>query len=152
MRSPFVFRAPRASRTLCLAEGLCLGQGVEEQKRRVLRRHRAWNIARSSSEPALIPAGSDPACGHPPLSAAPLSATPLIPGHNPVLKRSKSKAPWLLPFLQELQLYPLRTALLPSPGRGGTETTHSATQTEGKAPATGSRDGTHSRVVSKCTP
>lgn len=146
MRSPFVFRAPRASRTLCLAEGLCLGQGVEEQKRRVLRRHRAWNIARSSSEPALIPAGSDPACGHPPLSAA-----PLIPGHNPVLKRSKSKAPWLLPFLQGLQLYPLRTALL-SPGRGGTETTHSATQTERKARATGSRDRTHSRVVSKCTP
>lgn len=145
MRSPFVFRAPRASRTLSLAEGLCPGQGAEEQKRRALRRNRARNIARPSSEPALIPAGSDPVCGDPPLSAA-----PPIPGHNPVLQRSK--APRLLPFLQGLQLYPLRTALLPSPGRGGTETIHSATQTERKARATGRRDGTHSHVVSKCAP
>ena len=54
-RSPLVFWAPRASRTLSLAEGLCLGQGAEEQERRARSRHRAPSIARrlqTSSDPS----------------------------------------------------------------------------------------------------
>ena len=76
-RSPLAFWAPRASRTLSLADGLCLGQGAEEQERRARSRHRAPNIARPPQ--ALLGTSPDPSARGPCLREPSL----LLPSSGP---------------------------------------------------------------------
>lgn len=145
-----MFWDPRASRTLSLVDGLCLGEGAEEQERRARSRPRAANIARLPQallRTALIPAGWDPACGDPPLSAAPQFRTAAQSSDAPQPAGCSLS-------LQRLQLCSQKKTFppLPSPRRGGTETTQKAAYAQRKPSAASGQDAPRSRVVSKPTP
>ena len=144
-RSPLAFWAPRASRTLSLADGLCLGQGAEEQERRARSRHRAPNIARPPQ--ALLGTSPDPSARGPCLREPSL----LLPSSGPQPCPQALQSPPAGSLLLHGPQLVKKLCFLP-PRKGGKDTRCSATNAKEKARALSSRDTPQPRTASKLTP
>lgn len=143
-RSPLAFWAPRASRTLSLAEGLCLGQGAEEQERRARSRHRAPNIARPPQ--ALLGTSPDPSACGPCLREPSLLLASSGPQPCPQALQSPPLAPFSFTGPSSW-----RSSAFPHPERAErTQDVQRRTAKE-KAHALSSRDTPQPRVASKLT-
>lgn len=119
------------------------GTGAQGSQQAPGPEHRGWP-GPPSSAPARILAGSDPACGDPPGSAAPQLRAAARPSGAPKLPGGS------LP-LRRLQLRPQRTCpgSLSPRGRGGDNTVSGASP---KGTTCRRRDAPRSRVVPKPTP